>query len=344
MPWHRRRDLIDHSEVGAYHCFSRCVRRAFLCGEDYVSGLDLGHRRDWVRDRMESLASIFAVDVCDHTVMDNHIHVILRNRPDVVPEWSDEEVARRWLRLSRRSLELRPDPKPKRVRKLANDEEKIKELRLRLSNISWFMLMLNEPIARTANAEDNVPGHFFRERFGSVRLENEEELLLCSLYVDLNPVRAGLAKTPEDSKYTGACDRIEDRQEEEALQAAARECGAPEPLNLMKVLTRKHAGWMAPLWVDGDGYDGVAAGRRASNKGYLPIQLDKYLQLLDVVGRDLVPGKQGAIPEGLPPILERLGLDRARWGEAVLKAAKRFERIAEKAAALRAEAERRERP
>ena len=101
---------------------------------------------------------------------------------------------------------------------------------------------------------------------------------------------------------------------------------------------------MAPLWVDGDGYDGVAAGRRASNKGYLPIQLDKYLQLLDVVGRDLVPGKQGAIPEELPPILERLGLDRARWSEAALKAAKRFERIAEKAAALRAEAQRRERP
>ena len=166
------------------------------------------------------------------------------------------------MRLSRRSLEVRPEPKPKpkRVRKLANDEEKITELRFRLSNISWFMLMLNEPIARTANAEDNVPGHFFGERFGSVRLENKEDPLLCRLYVDLNPVRAGLAKTPEDSKYTGACDRIEDRQEEEALQAAARECGAPEPLNLMKVLTRKHAGWMAPLWVDGDGYDDVAIG------------------------------------------------------------------------------------
>ena len=151
------------------------------------------------------------------------LHVILRNRPDIVPQWSDEEVARRRLRLSRRSLEVRPEPKPKpkRVRKLANDEEKITELRFRLSNISWFMLMLNEPIARTANAEDNVPGHFFGERFGSVRLENKEDPLLCRLYVDLNPVRAGVAKTPEDSQYKGACDRIEDREEEEELQAAA---------------------------------------------------------------------------------------------------------------------------
>lgn len=343
MPWHRRRDLIDHSTVGAYHCFSRCVRRAFLCGED-VSGLDLGHRRDWVRERLEALASVFAIDICDHAVMDNHLHVILRNRPDLVPRWSDEEVARRWLRLSRRSLELRPEPRPKRVRKLAKDAERIKELRFRLSNISWFMLMLNEPIARTANSEDEVSGHFFGERFGSVRLEDLEQLLLCSLYVDLNPVRAGLATTPEDSKYTGACDRIQDRQEQAALEAAARERGGPGEFNLKELLTRKYAGWMAPLWEGGDGYDGVAAGRRASNKGYLPLQLDKYLQLLDEVGRELAPGKSGAIPEELPPILERLGLDRVRWGEAVLKAARCFDRIAQKAEALRLEARRHGRP
>jgi len=315
-----------------------------LCGEDVLSGLDLGHRRDWVRDRLEALASVFAVDVCDHAVMDNHLNVILRNRPDIVPQWSDEEVARRWLRLSRRSLELRPEPKPRRVRKLAHDTEKIKELRFRLSNISWFMLMLNEPIARAANGEDDVSGHFFGERFGSVHLEDIEQLLLCSLYVDLNPVRAGLAKTPEDSKYTGACDRIQDRQEQVALENAAKERGAPPEFNLKELLTRKHAGWMVPLWEGGDGYDGVAAGRRASNKGYLPMQLDKYIQLLDEVGREFVPGKSGAIPEELPPILERLGLDRARWGEAVMKAAKRFDRIAQKAEALRSEAQRHERP
>ena len=85
-------------------------------------------------------------------------------------------------------------------------------------------------------------------------------------------------------------------------------------------------------------------GRRASNKGFLPLPLDKYLQLLDEVGRDLVPGKKGAIPAELPPILERLGRERVRWNAALLKATKRFERIAEKAAALRSEAKRRERP
>ena len=91
----------------------------------------------------------------------------------------------------------------------------------------------------------------------------------------------------------------------------------------MKLLTRKHAGWMAPLWVDGDGYDGVAAGRRASNKGYLPMQLDKYLQLLDEVGRDLAPGKSRGDPGGvaahpgtLGPGPRAMGRGRCEGGEA----------------------------
>lgn len=343
MPWHRRRDLIDPSTVGAYHCFTRCVRRAFLCGQDYLSGLDFGHRRDWIRDRLEALASVFAIDVCDHAVLDDHAHVILRNRPDVVPQWSDEEVAKRWLRLSRRGLELLKEPKAQRIRKLVNDADRIKELRCRLSNISWFMLMLNEPIARTANGEDNVPGHFWGERFSSVRLENDEQLLICSLYVNLNPVRAGLALTPEDSQYTGACDRIRDRQEEAAVRAGAQGCGVSEQLNLKELLTKKHSGWMAPVWEGGDGYAGVAAGRRASDKGYLPMRLDKYLELLDEVGRDFAPGKKGAIPGELPPILDRLDLSQERWGEAVLKAARLFDGIAKKTEGLRTDRQRSER-
>ena len=336
MPWNRRRDLIDHSTVGLYHCFSRCVRRSFLLGTE-LGGLDISHRQDWVRQRLEALASIFSVDVCDHTVMDNHLHVILRNRPEVVHGWSNEEVARRWLRLSRRALELLREPAKKRVQALLRDKKRMAELRRRLSNISWFMLMLNEPLARAANAEDDVSGHFFGERFGSVRLRNNEEALLASLYVNLNPVRAGLALTPEDSRYTAACDRIEDRQEEQALRAAS---GVGAEFNLKEQLTRRCSGWMAPLWVEGDDYDGVGAGRRASNKGFLTIRLDPYLQLLDECGRQEVAGKRGVIPAELPPILERLGLDRERWAEASKRAAKRFARIAEKAEALRREARR----
>src|SRR6186997_1415130 len=92
-----RRDVFDEENVGTYHCTNRCVRRAFLCGYDSYSGKNFDHRREWVRARLDFLAGQFAIDVNDYAVMGNHLHVMLRNRPDIVATWSDEEVARRWL-------------------------------------------------------------------------------------------------------------------------------------------------------------------------------------------------------------------------------------------------------
>ena len=103
----RRRDVIDETEVGAYHVWSRTVRRAFLTGVDPQTGVDYSYRKELIERRLEALASVFAIDCCDFTVLDNHLHLILRNRPDIVAGWSDEEVARRWLRLKRSELELK---------------------------------------------------------------------------------------------------------------------------------------------------------------------------------------------------------------------------------------------
>ena len=95
MPSYARKEIVPDGEVGVYHCVNRCVRRAWLCGEDPVSGKSYHHRKAWIRDRLEELAGAFAIDVCGFAVMSNHIHVVLRTRPDVVEEWSDDEVARR---------------------------------------------------------------------------------------------------------------------------------------------------------------------------------------------------------------------------------------------------------
>jgi len=99
MPAYARKEIVDESDVGAYHCVARCVRRAFLCGVDLYSGKNFDHRKVWVRDRLEELAGIFAIDILGFSVMSNHIHVLLRNRPDVSQDWSDEDVARRWWQL-----------------------------------------------------------------------------------------------------------------------------------------------------------------------------------------------------------------------------------------------------
>src|SRR5687768_4976391 len=94
-----RHEIIEEDTVGTYHCVQRCVRRAFLCGEDAVSGRNYDHRKDWIRMRLEFLAGQFGIDILGYTAMSNHLHVVLRNRPDVVASWSDLEVARRWWNL-----------------------------------------------------------------------------------------------------------------------------------------------------------------------------------------------------------------------------------------------------
>ncbi len=91
--------VLDEESGGLYHCIQRCVRRAFLCGKDQLSGKSFEHRREWIRQRLEFLAGEFGVDVLGYAVLSNHLHAILRTRPDVVREWSDEEVAVRWWRL-----------------------------------------------------------------------------------------------------------------------------------------------------------------------------------------------------------------------------------------------------
>ena len=90
---------IDPTLEQTIHVVSRCVRQAFLCGEDRHTGRCYEHRREWIRERLELQASVFAIDCLTFTVMHNHIHLVLRSRPDVSQTWTDREVARRFLKL-----------------------------------------------------------------------------------------------------------------------------------------------------------------------------------------------------------------------------------------------------
>jgi hypothetical protein len=89
MPAYARSHIVPPDEVGVYHCMARCVRRAFLCGVDPLTKHDYDYRKEWIRERLELLASVFAIDICGYAVMSNHLHVVLRARPDLVRDWSD---------------------------------------------------------------------------------------------------------------------------------------------------------------------------------------------------------------------------------------------------------------
>jgi len=152
-----------------YHCTSRCVRRAFLCGEDVYTGKSYEHRRQWVEDRLLQLGDIFTIDICAYAVMSNHLHVVLHVNQAKAESLSDREVCERWHQLykgtllTQRFLTNESLSKPQ----LLAVEEKLAQWRAQLHDISWFMRALNEPIARQANAEDNCTGRYYDCRPGN---------------------------------------------------------------------------------------------------------------------------------------------------------------------------------
>ena len=107
MAAYARREIVRDGEVGVYHCWARCVRRAFLGGVDPLTGHSFGHRREWLHQLQQQLAGLFGVEIAFHAEMSNHVHLVLRTRPDVVATWSDQDVVRRWLKIANRAHEPR---------------------------------------------------------------------------------------------------------------------------------------------------------------------------------------------------------------------------------------------
>lgn len=208
-----RKELIDLSATPYYHVYSRCVRRAYLCGSDPETGVSYEHRKQWLEERMRLLASIFTVTICAYTVMSNHYHIVVHINPEEAQKWTDAEVLVRWRCLYKGS---KLTQRHIRNESLSSSELKevwatISDYRRKLTSLSWFMKALNEPIARMANQEDECSGHFWESRFNSRALRTRAALLACMAYVDLNPVRAGVVSDPNHSPYTSFPRRQSDR-------------------------------------------------------------------------------------------------------------------------------------
>ena len=276
-----RGEIVNDAEVGVYHCISRCVRRAFLCGTDPYVGKSFEHRREWIRSRLNTLVEVFAIEVISYAIMNNHLHSLLRTRPDTSQAWSDEEIARRWITLfpRRRTKGQQEESEVLRIEAILAQPNKVKLYRKRLSSLSWFNGRLNENIARRANKEDDCKGRFWEGRFKCQRVFDIAGIVACSSYIDLNPVRAGKASTLEDSDYTSIQDRIatltEKPHENEAKNA------------------------MIPLVPIPD----ATAGS---------LTLEEYIKLVDETGRLIVEGK-ASISKELSPILDRLSISSNHW-------------------------------
>ena len=175
-----RGEFLHPSEIQIVHTTQRCVRQAFLCGVDQV-GVSFEHRRQWIRNRLEFLASVFGIDCLTYTVLSNHLHLVLRSRPDIVAQWSDLDVARRWWRLCplRRTVDGLPaEPTDAELGMILNDPCRLAELRLRLSDISWWMRCTSQNIAQRANREEERSGRFWEGRFSAQLIIDEASFWL----------------------------------------------------------------------------------------------------------------------------------------------------------------------
>ena len=286
MPRSRKTQIVPEA-TPYYHCTSRCVRRAFLCGRDEHTGNNYEHRRGWIENRIMKLAKVYALDVCAYAVMSNHYHIVLHINISKARAWTDTEVIQRWHRLYAgnhltHQYVAGNDLYEEQLKVIA---ERVTEWRERLMSISWFMKALNEDIARQANAEDDCTGRFWESRFKSQALLDETALATCLAYVDLNPIRACMADSPEASEFTSAKQRIDTAKNDP-------ETTEPQQPTLL-----------FPF----------AGDPRQDRPEGLPFQLQDYLALLDWTGRQIRSDKHGSITQALPPILERLTIDSEHW-------------------------------
>jgi hypothetical protein len=164
-----RAHLVDPAVSRWYHCITRCVRRAFLLGDEPQD------RKFWIEHRLQELADIFALSVGGFSVLDSHLHLLVRLDPDAAKTWADEEVVRRWGRLfPPRDKARQPLPVANNwVQAQLNEAGWVAKARARLQSLSWFMKCLKEPLARLANRQDQTRGAFFEWDEGDIGDEGD---------------------------------------------------------------------------------------------------------------------------------------------------------------------------
>jgi REP element-mobilizing transposase RayT len=292
--------LVDVSVTRYYHCISRCVRQASLCGEGFE------HRKQWIEDRLETLSQCFAVSVCGFAVMDNHLHVLLRLDPDNASSWSAQDVVRRWATAYPPKLANGEEipVTPEWVEHQSEDADRVQLLRERLANLGWFMKALKEPLSRMANKEDDCRGTFWESRYKSIAILDDEALLATCAYIDLNPVAAGIASLPETSRHTSVHRRVEHARAKGKLTALkASQSGS--------VAGSRAAGgmeqdlWLCPM----EDRRRLGARREGMLEGF---SLGTYLLLIDYTSRLCRQGK-ARVSVQVASILDRLGTSAEVW-------------------------------
>jgi len=224
------------------------------------------------------LAKYFAIEVYSYAVLHNHYHLVVYSDPRAPQSWSDLEVAERWLKVfpGKYNNPKLSTQRNLRLQAITKDKELLATYRERLGNLSWLMRRINEPLAKTANSEDFCKGHFWESRFKSQALLDEGAALTCMAYVDLNPIRANIAKSLPESEHTSIKRRLETLTTEELNQT-------------MKAIAGK-----------------------VKNRTMV-LKLKDYIELVEWTGNAIVYPNKSKIPFYLTSTFEHLNLQKKNW-------------------------------
>jgi len=209
----------------------------------------------------------------------NHYHIVLYVNPLRPQQWSNEDVAERWLQAYPGKLDKPENAQKREAKKQAilNSPDKLNTYRKRLGNLSWFMGRLNEPLARMSNQEDLCTGRFWEGRYHSQILLDEAAVMSCMAYVDLNPVRAAITEKLEESHHSSVKRRIDDLQTKPDTQSLK---------------------------------SNINALQQRVEDSRLAMSLKDYLELVEWTGQCIVHPDKASIPNHITPILERLNLQQ----------------------------------
>ncbi len=292
-----RKEIVDPSSTPYYHCTSTCVRQMYLCGYDQASKKSFEHRRQWIVDRIEHLAKHFSIGVCAYAIMHNHYHIVLKLGE--AKSLTNAEVIQRWTSVYRGS-----HPIIKRlIAGTASASDKlmarkiIAKWRERLSSISWFMRALNEPIAKRANKESGHRGHFWESRFHSQALLDDFAMLGCMVYVDLNPIRAKMANSLNESDYTSIQQRIHLNNPTVQRKIAHFKS---DITNLNTTSSAEQRSFLLPL-------------RNIHDDKVITFSLAEYIELVKWSGQLLHPRKRGHLAKDNPTLLRQLKIAPKLW-------------------------------
>jgi putative transposase len=315
-----RKHLIDKERPGYYLLSNRCVRQGLHLGEGPVNEYLQRERKVFVEELLVKLCFVFMVRLLTWSLMNNHYHLVLFFNPKRVKKLSDQQIAELVLALDVKSPQRSDwDEKTRKrwLEQFVKNKEEVRKWRSNLSDPSKFMAYFDEVIARNFNKLDKCKGHFWQDRFHSLKLEDRAAVMMAMSYVDLNPVRAGASMDLIRSHHTAISHRIRANCAGE-LSAEMDRALEPRAVELNKSLCPMEELFEEIEWP------------------VLPVGLGEYVEMLDDMGRLLKEGK-GSLKEETAETLRQMGLNPESW-EMIMNLEKNFRNRVGSREALESEA------